>query len=142
MTKCAFLPLATSAKNVSQAYTAALRWAAKFLAIEVTEKDDGTNCAYELNTEFDLARLQPAEVAQVIASWQANAITFEEMRGNLKSGGIAWEDDEDAKEKMGEADINLGVPVGSPASAAAAAAEAKAKADAEASKGKPPVAKE
>lgn len=133
--------LANCAKNVSSAYTDALRWAARFLAIEVKDGED-SNCVYELNTEFDLSKLDAQGIAQIIASWQANAITFEEMRGNLKSGGVAWEDDEEAKAKMETTGLDLGVPVGSPASAAAAAAEAKAKADAEAKKqggGKPPV---
>ncbi len=102
--------------------------------------------AYDLNTDFDIARLAPQDVAQVIASWQSNAITFEEMRDNLKRGGIAYMNDEEAKTEMEGAGIDLAVPVGSAASAAAAAADAKAKADAEALKqknnqppGKPPV---
>lgn len=132
--------LATSAKNVSHAYTAALKWAARFVGANEEE------ISYDLNTDFDIARLAPQDVAQVVASWQANAITFEEMRDNLKRGGIAYLPDEEAKEEMDSAGIDLAVPVGSEAGRAAAAADAKAKADAEAAKqknnqppGKPPV---
>lgn len=136
--------LATCAKNVSSAYTSALKWAALFLGIEVKEDTDGA-ITYELNTDFDIARLPATEQAQIIADWQANAITFEEMRDNFRRGGIAYLDDEEAKAQLDESGLDLGVPVGSPASAAAAAAEAAAKAKEEAAaqkaKGQPPAVK-
>lgn len=124
--------LATAAKNVSHAYTAALKWAARFVGAVEDE------VAYDLNTDFDISRLTAQDQAQVIANWQANAITFEEMRDNLKRGGIAYLDDEEARAEMDTASVDLGVPVGSPASAAQAAADAKAKADAAAAANTPP----
>lgn len=130
--------LATAAKNVSHAYTAALKWAALFVGAS-------EDLSYDLNTDFDISRLPAAEQAQIIADWQSNAISFTEMRDNLKRGGIAYQDDEEAKAEMDSDGVSLNVPVGSPASAAADAAKAKAEADAAKAKDKinnpPPVSK-
>lgn len=137
--------LATCAKNVSAAYTQALTWAGIFLGVEKpvatqpVEAEDGAEgkskqgdeISYVLNTEFDLSRLTAQEQAQIIATWQANAISTEEMRDNLRRGGIAYQDDEEYKTAIEEQGPDLGVPVGSPASAAQAALDAKAKADAD-----------
>ncbi len=126
--------LATSAKNVSHAYTAALKWCAAFMGITVTTE---TDVSYELNTDFDIARLPAADLSAIIAAWQGNAIAFEEMRDALKRGNIAYLDDEEAKQQMEEAGIDLGLPVGSEASRAEKAAADAAKAKAEADKNKP-----
>lgn len=125
--------LATCAKNVSHAYTCALEWCAQFMGApydktEAYVGDDDAKAAkpaieYELNTDFDISRLSFQDLQQLVASWQANAITFTEMRDNLKRGGIAYQDDEEAKAEMDAATPDLGVPVGSPASAAASAAQ-------------------
>lgn len=128
--------LATCAKNVSEAYTCALKWCAMFMgaplpADEGSEEDedgktaekDPNDICYELNTDFDISRLSFQDLQQLVASWQANAITFTEMRDNLKRGGIAYQDDEEAKTEMEQSGLDLGVPVGSPASAAAAQAK-------------------
>lgn len=131
--------LATCAKNVSQAYTKALTWAGVFIGAEkavvstttAAQSEEGKDISYELNTDFDIARLSPQEQAQLIASWQANAITDEEMRDNMRRGGIAYLDDQAWRDGIETQGPDLGVPVGSPASAAAAALE---KADAEKAK--------
>lgn len=122
--------LATSAKNVSEAYTAALKWASQFVGELV---DD---LSYELNTDFDISRLSSLDLTALVATWQANGITFAEMRDNLKRGGIAYLPDDEAQAEMETAGLSLGVPVGSPASAAADAADAAATAQAAALKAK------
>lgn len=88
--------LASSAKNVSNAYTWAFKWCAKF----VGESED--NIKFELNTEFDLTKMTPEERRQLIAEWQAGAISFTEMRDNLRGGGVAKLDDEAAKAEIDE----------------------------------------
>jgi hypothetical protein len=130
--------LATCAKNVSHAYTEALKWAGIFLGIVVKEgsESESEEISYVLNSEFDLSRLTPQEVAQVIAAWQANAISTPEMRDNLRRGGIAYQDDEEYQDAIDTQGADLGVPVGSPASQAEAERDAAAS-QAEA-KGKPP----
>jgi hypothetical protein len=136
--------LATCAKNVSHAYTAALSWCALFLGIAPEkaseDKDAKDTISYVLNSEFDLSKLTPQEVAAIIAAWQANAIAEEEMRDSLRRGGIAYLDDEAYREAVATAGISLGVPVGSPASQAEAERLAKEEADKKKASGKPPVA--
>lgn len=86
--------LASSAKNVSAAYTWGLEWCAVFAG--TTE----TGIKFELNTDFDLATMTSQERAQVISEWQSGAITFREMRENLRKSGVATLDDEEAKEQI------------------------------------------
>lgn len=86
--------LSSSAKNVSQAYQWALEWACLFVGVAET----GIKC--ELNTDFEVARMQPAERAQLIKEWQGGAITFEEMRAALRKAGVATLPDEEALSKI------------------------------------------
>lgn len=83
--------LATATKNVSAAFLWALQWAARW----VGQVDSAVE--FELNTDFDVARMQPAERAELIKEWQAGAITFEEMRNGLRKAGVATEEDAIAK---------------------------------------------
>lgn len=83
--------LSASADNVSDAFTFGLKWAARFMG------EDDTKVRYELNTEFDLIKLTPNERTALIAEWQAQAISFGEMRSNLRRAGIAMVPDEEAK---------------------------------------------
>jgi hypothetical protein len=79
--------LSASADNVSDAFTFALRWAARFSG------EDDTKIKFELNTEFDLIKLDANERAQLITEWQGQAITFGELRANLRRAGIANSDE-------------------------------------------------
>lgn len=86
--------LATAAKNVSDAFTWALKWAARL----VGQPDSGVS--FELNTEFDIAKMTSEERAELIKEWQSGAVTFEEMRTGLRKAGVATEDDTTAKAKI------------------------------------------
>lgn len=86
--------LATATKNVSAAFTFALKWAARFVGVPET------GIEFELNTDFDISNLSPDERKQVVEEWQKNAITFEEMRTVLRKAGVATEKDDVAKEKI------------------------------------------
>lgn len=130
--------LSTIAVNTGKAFTQNLTWCAKFINIvkEETEAEaEGDEISYELNTDFDIATLPATEVAGVIAAWQANAITDEEMRDKLKRGGWAYLDDEEWKDQIETANASLGLPMGSPTTDSPAmrarAAEAAAMADAQ-----------
>lgn len=95
--------LTSSAKNVSAAYLWGLEWCAKFVG--ATGKIE-----FELNTEFDLASMTPQEREQVIKEWQGGALTFGEMRDNLRKAGVATLEDKQAKEtidKEQEDEVNL-----------------------------------
>jgi len=88
--------LQSIAKNVSIALQDGLKRACLFV---------GTNpegILYKLNTEFDLSTLNPQKIAEILKLWQAGAITFEEMRKTMKDAGIAYLEDEEAKEKIDE----------------------------------------
>lgn len=82
--------LSSVASNVGSAIKWALEWACVFVGVP-------ENVKYELNTEFDLVNLTPDERRQLLAEWQAGAITFEEYRDNLRRGGIATLNDNKAK---------------------------------------------
>lgn len=86
--------LSSTAKNVQAAYVWALKWCAKFVGVP------DTAITFELNTDFDIARMTPEERAQAIKEWQGGAITFEEMRAVLRKSGTATEEDEKAKTKI------------------------------------------
>ena len=87
--------LSSAVKNVSTAYTLALRWAGRFIA---TFAD--TAIEYELNSDFDLSKMTPEERSQLIKEWQSDAISFTEMRWNLTRGGVAFQKDEEAKAEI------------------------------------------
>lgn len=89
--------LSSTTKNVSAAYLWALKECAKTMGLPET----GIN--FELNTDFDLTKMTPEELRQVIDTWMKGSITFEEMRAPLRKAGLATEDDEIAKGKI-EAD--------------------------------------
>ncbi|QEG09324.1 62kDa structural protein [Pseudomonas phage HMGUpa1] len=83
--------LSSATKNVSAAFEWALKWAARWIGAG----DAGVK--FELNTDFDIARMTPDERRQIIEEWQKGAITFTEMRTGLRKAGIATEDDAKAK---------------------------------------------
>lgn len=93
--------LTSCAKNISTAMQKAFEWCAKFTG------EEGAKLKFELSTDFDLAKLQPAERAQTIAEWQAGALAFEEMRAVLRRGGIAKLDDLKAKNMIAEEQANM-----------------------------------
>lgn len=75
--------LATAAKNVSAAYTNALKIAARMAGVPETDIE------YSLNTDFPASRLTPNERAQLVLEWQSGAITQSEMRAGLRKAGVA-----------------------------------------------------
>lgn len=101
--------LANIAKNCELAITFALIWCARFM------NADETKIKYELNSEFDLTQLDPTERAQVISEWQAGAITFGEMRQNLRRAGVAVLDDDAATTQLKKDEAaGVGKPVPPP----------------------------
>lgn len=86
--------LSSVAQNVSSAFTWALEWCARFVGVS------DAKIKFELNTEFDLTRLSPEERRQLIEEWQAGGITWDEYRDNLRRGGIAKLDDDEAKKRI------------------------------------------
>jgi len=124
--------LSSTAKNISAAFKWAFEWCSIF--VNTTEVE----VKYDLNTDFDLSKMDPQERAQLIAEWQAGAICFEEMRANLRRAGIAKLDDAEAKQKIDE-ELALSVDLG--LEEAQAQADIAAQAAAAAAAGTKPAAK-
>ena len=86
--------LANVTKNVSAAFVFALKCAMQFVANAESE------IVFELNTDFDVSAATAEQRAEVIKEWQAGAITFKEMRAQLRKSGVATEDDDVAKTEI------------------------------------------
>jgi hypothetical protein len=86
--------LASTAKNVQEAYLWALKRCAALMGLPEA------GIVFVLNTDFDIGTLGAQEQDAVGKAWQTGAITFGEMRAVLRKSGIATEDDEAAKEKI------------------------------------------
>lgn len=82
--------LANCADNVSKAYTKALQFAHSLVGL------DASSVRFELNTDFEYNRVGTDEQNQVINSWTAGAIAFEEMREVLRRAGVATLSNEQA----------------------------------------------
>lgn len=93
--------LSTVSKNLSSAYTWAFKQAAKFSGVNLDK------VSIEFNSDFETSRMTPQERQQLVAEWQGGAITFEEMRDNLRRSGVAYLDDEKAKAAL-ENEGNMG----------------------------------
>lgn len=94
--------LATAGDNVSDAFVFALTWCARYQGVEISESPGIEFC---INTDFDLVRLTAQERQELVLEWQAEAISWTEMRQNFKRGGIATQDDTAAR-----ADIKANPP--------------------------------
>jgi hypothetical protein len=82
--------LINAARNVSLGYTKALAWAGLFVS------SSGVS-AVVLNTDFAMARMTVEERQQLVTEWQAEAISFSEMRRGLTTQGTANLTDEEAQ---------------------------------------------
>lgn len=91
--------LTSCANNVSTAYRNALTYAAWLMSASGTIE-------YQLNVDFELAALTPEAVRMAIEAWQKGAITFKEMRADLRRYGIATEDDDEAQKAIAKEQID------------------------------------
>lgn len=96
--------LATVTQNVSAAIKWGLEWCAIFYNIVGQDADARSKAVdFKLNTDFALAALSVEDQKAIVANWQAEAISWKEMRTQLRRAGQATETDEDAKKEI-EAD--------------------------------------
>lgn len=100
------------AKNVSAAMEQNLRWACLFTG------DGEAEIKYQLNTEFELTRMNANDRLAIIKIWQSGAIAFTEMRDVLRVDGTAQLDDAAAMELISKeqaaAALLGGAPVADP----------------------------
>lgn len=128
--------LATAANNVSTAYRKCLNWAWRYISGEVV--DDDKRIDYKLNTDFAGKLLSAQDRQQIVQAWMQKAITYTEMRWNMRRTGIAYLTDEEAKT---ESDAERQESISFEADAAAALAEATGGPPEPPQQGKPPVKK-
>jgi len=88
--------ISNAAKNVSAAFKFALECASLF------QGEAEGSVEFKLNSEFDLTRMTESERAQLVKEYQANLISWNEVRGALHKAGIATEDDEKVKKEIEE----------------------------------------
>jgi hypothetical protein len=89
--------LSNIANNISLAFQWALGWAALFIGVPET------GIVFTVNSDFDISKMTPAERAQTISEWQAEAITWSEMRAALRKSGVATKTDEEAEKEIRDA---------------------------------------
>lgn len=87
--------LMNCAKNVSAGYTRCLKWAAMFAGAPVSD-----DIGFELNTDFEISRMTADQRRQLLAEWQAGAISTTEYRAILRRAGIATQEDEEFQEEV------------------------------------------
>ena len=78
--------LSTIANNVSDAYSKVLNYCCLFTG-------DKPECVVTLNTNYQTNKMTTQERQQLIAEWQAGAISFKEMRDKLVEDEIASVED-------------------------------------------------
>lgn len=106
--------LKTITDNVSEAYRWALEWCAIFQGVTTEAADASASMTsenaivFKLNTEFNLAMVGPEQVKTTIESWQKEAISYTEMRAQLKKAALAFQDDETARTEIAEAALDIG----------------------------------
>lgn len=110
------------ANNTSAAMEQNLGWAAQFAGGSTTD------IKYQLNTEFELTRMNANDRLAIVKLWQSGAIAFTEMRDVLRVDGTATLDDDTAmtliaKEQAAAAVLG-GAPIADPLQAVAPTAPA------------------
>ena len=104
--------LTSVTNNVQEAYEFALKWCAQYMG------EDDSSIEFELNTDFDIARLTPEEQNQAVKNWQSGAITFGEMRTVLRKAGQATVDDKEAQTEIAADQVKEMAMAGAAAQAA------------------------
>ena len=101
--------LATCANNVSESYGKAMQFASKYYY-----GTEDAEAFIKLNTLFNLSTLTPEGRREIIASWKDGAISWEEMRMNLRNSDFVLVEDKKAladiesnKEKETERQLKL-----------------------------------
>lgn len=112
--------LSSSAKNVSAAFEAALKFACLYTG------EDPESVEFDLNSDLDISSSSTEERNAIVTRWTQGAISWDEMRTGLRKSGVELGVDEDAKTAI---------------EAATAADNANAIALAQATKPQSPVAK-
>ena len=99
-------PLVSSARNIVDAFSKALYFAGQFVDTSITQE----SIDISLNSDLLDNALGPMGLTQVLQLWQANALTWEERREQLKVYRLTLYDAEVALQKIEEESLTpLGV---------------------------------
>lgn len=83
--------LSSTTKNVSEVYLWALKQCASLMNVP------DTTIKFELNTDFDIVKATPEELAKATEIWEKGGTSWKEYRTVLRKAGMATEDDDVAK---------------------------------------------
>jgi hypothetical protein len=106
--------LSAGADNVSDGITRALVIAGLFVGEQQSETTDANGSAqkailFELSTDFDNAQMTSGDRAQLLKEYNDKVLSFTELRTNLKQAGVAFQDDQVARDEA-DNDPNLALP--------------------------------
>ena len=88
--------LINAAGNASDCLTRSLHSACRFVGADPKE------AKVDLDTDLEITRMTPLEQQQVVANWQADAITEGEMRRMFKRAGLTQDNEEEAIKQLQE----------------------------------------
>jgi hypothetical protein len=86
--------LGTIAQNASKAFERACKNCLQF----VTNVDE--KIIFELNDDFEITKMTPADRLQLLNEWMKGGISFTEYRSNLRAGKVDLTDDETALKEI------------------------------------------
>ena len=91
-------------ENVSEAYTAALGWAAQFMRVSGSP-------FIEINRDFNEYTMDAQKLTATVAAWQAGAIPLSDMLSSFKRAGIVDSErtDDDIMGELEAQDTGLGL---------------------------------
>lgn len=96
--------LMSAAKNVSAGIVWALNVCAEFVGLASAGDESSTAIEFQLNTDFDISKMDAAGRSEVVKTWLAGGLAWTEMRNVYRAAGIATLDDEKAKEEISKED--------------------------------------
>lgn len=89
--------LSTLAVNASKAFENSIKHCLKFVS---NNESDESKIIFKLNTDFEIAKMTPAERNQTLNEWMKGAISWQECRNNLRKGKVELEEDIKAREEI------------------------------------------
>lgn len=90
--------LESVANNASSAYLKALQLCCQMLQVEFNDE----TLQFQINTDFDLTKLTPADLSQVLNSMNGGILSWTEVRRAYRAVGLAVQDDDKAKAEIDE----------------------------------------
>jgi len=90
--------LSNVSRNVSQAYKQCLLWS--WMYSDSNAVEDSEEIKYELNTDYEISRLDPQLLLALVSTWQSGLIDDEEARSKITKMNLGITDLEDWKENL------------------------------------------